>query len=478
MSIVIGVMTSHEKIYMADFLYHAVFIPLGMETPSRDVICKPDIHIYIDGFGSKKGDCGVVTEKDGYIVGAAWTRIIPAYGYVDDKTPELAMSVLPEYRGQGIGTKMLSYLFDLLREDGFKQTSLSVQKANPAAKLYQRMGYKIIRENEEDYIMVKELGIKLRGWNMEDAPDLASAINNKHVLDNLRDGIPYPYSEKDAAEFISATLTAEKDSQYAFAITYDGKVIGSIGVFRKENVHRLTAELGYYIAEPYWGKGVMTEAVKQICATIFESTDIIRIFAEPYAFNHASCRVLEKAGFQFEGTLRQNAVKNGQLVNMKMYAILKPPAIRRLEKDDIIPAMDMVWKVFLEFIAPDYMKEGIDEFKAFINPALITDKMARGEFHIWGVFAGERIIGVIALKPPHNIALFSVDKQYHNQGIGRKLFQAVLGDKTATQGWEKIAVNASPYAVKIYRRLGFVPTDTERTANGMRFTPMELKLKI
>ena len=100
-------------------------------------------------------------------------------------------------------------------------------------------------------------------------------------------------------------------------------MIGSIGVFRQENIHKQTAELGYYIAEEYWGKGIMTEAVKQICAYVFGSSDIIRIYAEPFAHNNASCRVLEKAGFQYEGTLRSNAVKNGKVIDMKMYSLLK-----------------------------------------------------------------------------------------------------------------------------------------------------------
>jgi len=170
--------------------------------------------------------------------------------------------------------------------------------------------------------MLKELCVVLRDWEIEDAPDLAAAINNKEVLDNLRDGIPYPYTEKDAEEFIRAALSADKDTQYDFAIVYDGKVVGGIGVFRRGNVHRFTAELGYYIAERYWGKGIMTEAVRQISANIFENTDIVRIFAEPYAFNEASCHVLEKAGFQFEGVLRKNAFKNGKMIDMKMYAII------------------------------------------------------------------------------------------------------------------------------------------------------------
>ena len=165
--------------------------------------------------------------------------------------------------------------------------------------------------------------ISIREWKIEDAPDLVEAINNKKVLDNLRDGVPFPYTIKDAEDFIRAMLTSDKETTFPFAIAYGDKAIGSIGIFRKDNVHRRTAELGYYIGEPYWGKGVTTEAIKQICDYIFTNTDIIRIFAEPYAHNDASCRVLEKAGFQFEGTLRQNAVKNGQLLDMKMYALIK-----------------------------------------------------------------------------------------------------------------------------------------------------------
>jgi len=165
--------------------------------------------------------------------------------------------------------------------------------------------------------------VTIRKWELSDAKDLASAISNTKVQDNLRDGLPYPYTEQEGAEYISAMLSADKNKTFAFAVTVDGKVIGSIGVFRQENIHRLTAELGYYIAEEYWGRGIMTEAVIQICKYVFEQSDIIRIFAEPFAYNAASCRVLEKAGFQYEGTLRKNAVKNGKLIDMKMYSILK-----------------------------------------------------------------------------------------------------------------------------------------------------------
>lgn len=164
---------------------------------------------------------------------------------------------------------------------------------------------------------------EIRKWKLTDAGDLAAALSNKNVLNNLRDGLPYPYTEQDGEDYISAMLAANENETFAFAITVNGKVIGSIAVFRQGNIHRLTAELGYYISEEYWGKGIMTDAVKQICRYVFDKSDIIRIFAEPFAYNTASCRVLEKAGFQYEGTLRCNAIKNGKLIDMKMYSRLK-----------------------------------------------------------------------------------------------------------------------------------------------------------
>jgi len=167
------------------------------------------------------------------------------------------------------------------------------------------------------------MNVKIRKWQLSDAPGLALALNNKKILDNLRDGLPYPYTVKDAESYISFVLGAEKDSQYTWAITADDTVVGSIGVFRKDNIHKRTAEMGYYIAEPFWGKGIGTTAVKEVCRYIFDNTDIIRVFAEPFAFNAASCRILEKAGFALEGIMLKNAVKNEEVLDMKLYSLVK-----------------------------------------------------------------------------------------------------------------------------------------------------------
>ncbi len=152
---------------LEDFLYHAIFVPPGMEAPPRDIIHHPDVFVYIDGFGSKIGDMGVVAEVEGRIVGAAWERIIPAFGHVDKDTPELAISVLPEYRGRGVGAAMMTRLFELLRESGYKQTSLAVQKRNAATSFYQRLGYETVRESEEEFIMIKDLRDARKGAEHE-----------------------------------------------------------------------------------------------------------------------------------------------------------------------------------------------------------------------------------------------------------------------------------------------------------------------
>lgn len=167
------------------------------------------------------------------------------------------------------------------------------------------------------------MNTKIRKWKKEDAGQLSEMLNNQKILNNLRDGLPFPYTIDDAKEYIRAMLDSDQDQTFAYAITDEDRVIGSIGVFRKDNIHFRTAELGYYIAEPDWGQGHGTRAVKQICELIFETTDIIRIFAEPFARNLGSCRILEKTGFQLEGILRKNALKNGQTEDMKLYALVR-----------------------------------------------------------------------------------------------------------------------------------------------------------
>lgn len=163
----------------------------------------------------------------------------------------------------------------------------------------------------------------LRKWRLSDAKDLAAALNNEKILNNLRDGLPFPYTEQDARDYITAMLSSDENSTFAYAITMNDRVIGSIGAFRQGNIHRQTAELGYYLAEEYWGRGIMTEAIRQLCGIIFDTTDVLRIYAEPFAYNTGSRRALEKAGFCCEGMMKNNAVKNGKVLDMALYSLTR-----------------------------------------------------------------------------------------------------------------------------------------------------------
>ena len=306
----------------------------------------------------------------------------------------------------------------------------------------------------------------LRKWRLSDAADLAAALNNEKVLNNLRDGLPYPYTEQDASDYISAMLCADETSTFAYAITRNDRAIGSIGAFRQSNIHRQTAELGYYLAEEYWGRGIMTEAIRQLCAIIFDTTDILRIYAEPFAYNTGSRRALEKAGFRFEGMMKNNAVKNGKVVDMALYSLTRaaePYLVRRLSREEIPAALELCWRVFLEFEAPEYPAEGIAAFWASLD-----DPHRTRQLNFYGAFDGDALVGVLCMRPPQHIGGFFVDAAYQRRGIGKKLFAAMRQDYAR----QEFTVNSSPYAVEIYRHLDFVPTDTEQCVDGLRFTPM------
>lgn len=146
-----------EYAVLKDFLYEAIFIPEGVEAPSKDIVKRPELKLYYEDFGKRRGDHAIVAEEDGRIVGAVWTRIMNDYGHVDDDTPSFAISLYKECRGKGTGTKLMLEMLDFLRAKGYKKASLAVQKANYAVRMYEKVGFRTVAENDEEYIMVCEL---------------------------------------------------------------------------------------------------------------------------------------------------------------------------------------------------------------------------------------------------------------------------------------------------------------------------------
>ncbi|MBF0545230.1 MAG: GNAT family N-acetyltransferase [Candidatus Riflebacteria bacterium] len=169
--------------------------------------------------------------------------------------------------------------------------------------------------------MIKTTFGSLRPYALADVESLVKYADNPKIAANLRDGFPSPYTREKGLEFINIALA--KNPPTLFAIVDSKEMIGGIGLMVKEDVHRLTAELGYWLGEPYWGRGILTEAVRAIIPYGFEKLGLLRIYAEPYDFNLASCRVLEKSGFVFEGRLKNNVIKNGIVRDSMLYAITR-----------------------------------------------------------------------------------------------------------------------------------------------------------
>ena len=157
MEFIVREMLPEEYPLLDDFLYEAIFIPEGEKPLPRDVIYNPDLQVYVKNFGNEPDDICFVAETGGKVVGAVWVRVMDDYGHIEDGVPSFAISFYPEYRGRGMGTALMRRMLDELRKRGYKKTSLSVQKANYALKLYEKVGFKVLYDHGEEYIMVCEL---------------------------------------------------------------------------------------------------------------------------------------------------------------------------------------------------------------------------------------------------------------------------------------------------------------------------------
>lgn len=169
----------------------------------------------------------------------------------------------------------------------------------------------------------------IRDWMSEDARSIVRHANNRKVAMWMRDRFPFPYTEADADTFLA--MVSRQDPRTVFAIASADEPIGGIGLEFCSDVHRFTAELGYWLGEPFWGRGIMTEAIRRFTPWTFEHLEVYRIQAAVFAGNEPSIRVLEKAGFEREGRLRANVFKHGRILDQFLYAKIK---------DGIVPEGD------------------------------------------------------------------------------------------------------------------------------------------
>lgn len=171
-------------------------------------------------------------------------------------------------------------------------------------------------------------GYLLRPWQPEDATDLVRHANNHRVARNLRDGFPHPYTLQDAKNWLEMVVDNRNDM--ILAIEVEGEAAGGIGIHHMKDVYRFNGEIGYWLSENHWGKGIMTDAVGAMVAHAFTRTRWLRLFATIFENNQRSRRVLEKNGFVLEAIHRKTVMKEGSLLDEHLYALLKEnwPGIR------------------------------------------------------------------------------------------------------------------------------------------------------
>lgn len=236
--------------------------------------------------------------------------------------------VLPAYHKKGIARALFA---ELKKEAAAAEADeISVNASRYGIPAYEKLGF--VAQSEEQmqngilYTPMRYAlrpSFALRPWRLDDAVLMQPYANNPKVAQNLRNGFPMPYTLDDARSFIESCVANDGNRRILRAIEIDGMPVGSIGVFLGSDVYEKTAEIGYWLAEPYWGRGIMPRAVRQICAQAFAQFDLECIYAEVFSCNPASCRVLEKVGFTREGIKRRGVYKNGRVMDGVLHTLLK-----------------------------------------------------------------------------------------------------------------------------------------------------------
>ena len=305
-----------EYALLEEFLYRAIYVPEGFEgdVPRSIVRSDPKCRAAYEGFGSLPDDRALVAEVDGKAVGACWVRTTDEYGHIDDATPSFSISLFAEYRGHGIGTVLMRRMLDDLKAAGYARASLSVQKANPALRLYKRLGFRIVGNGADstEWLMVRALGeffavieterLIMRPWLASDAESLFALASDPAV--GPAAGWPAHASVAESAEVIATVFAAPET--YAVVLRETGELVGCAG-FNADGTANMPLgadelELGYWIGKPFWNRGFATEAARALVERGFSELGLAGIHAAYFEGNDRSRRVLDKLGFSYMRT--------------------------------------------------------------------------------------------------------------------------------------------------------------------------------
>lgn len=313
----------------------------------------------------------------------------------------------------------------------------------------------------------------LRPWEETDAGSLYEYAKDDRIGPIA--GWPVHTSVENSREIIKTVLAAPET--YAVCLKEDNKAIGSIGLMIGEQSNiglpDTEGEIGYWIGVPFWGRGLIPEATREMIRYAFAVKHLETLWCGYFEGNEKSRRVQEKCGFSYHHTNRDilwkvmDDIRTEHITRLTRDEWKNSFQIRRLSEDERPAALDLAWRVFSEYESPDYSPEGTEEFRKCLH-----DEAYLHGLEYYGAFDGTKLIGEIAIRPDkRHICFFFVDGNYHRLGIGTRMFRHLPAETLN----ESITLNSSPYGLPFYHAIGFEPAGEEQTVNGILFTPMIFK---
>lgn len=316
-------------------------------------------------------------------------------------------------------------------------------------------------------------GFKIRRWSAEDAVALVKYLNNKKIWDNCRDGLPYPYTGEDARQFLG--FVAEQEIQADYCIEINGEAAGNISFTRCADVERFNSELGYWLAEPYWSMGIMTDALRETIVNYFSNTDVIRVYANVYAGNVASMRVLEKAGFRKCGVSRSACFKNGRFMDCHRYELLKEDIdkrkyiLRPLSEQDVPQMQELFHDTVINVNSRDYTEDEVRDWASCGTPARWKELLSK---HVYiGAFdAAGSLLGFSSMHQDGYMHSLFVHKDWQGKGVATCLMYEA--EQIARRfGVSEITSDVSLTARPFFEKKGYEVVRVQKArANRLKMT--------
>ena len=306
----------------------------------------------------------------------------------------------------------------------------------------------------------------LRPWEETDAESLFEYARDDRI--GPITGWPVHTSVENSREVIQNVLSVPEN--YAVCLKEDNRAIGcvalKIGEQSNLGLPETEGEIGFWIGVPFWGQGLIPEAVRELIRHAFDDLALDRLWCGYFDGNEKSKRVQDKCGFVYHHTDKDISWEPMGDIRTEHITCLEKQYARPLLPDEIPEAIDLIWEVFLKFEAPVYSEEGIRAFRASLD-----DPVRNNSLKWYGAFESGHLVGTLCMRSPQHIGDFFVKEFHQGRGHGRRLYERMQQDYER----KEFTVNSSPYAVPIYHKLGFRDTDKEQTVDGLRFTPMIYK---